>query len=63
LFSQDKPVESERRTLIVIIAAVCMTVEIAAGQIFGSMALLVAVRRDGRTPRFSGIRLVHPMGL
>ena len=41
VFGQDKPTAGERRTLIVVvITAITMVVEIAAGIIYGSMALL-----------------------
>jgi cation diffusion facilitator family transporter len=41
VFGQDRPTGNEKRTLIVVaITAVMMVVEIAAGLVFGSMALL-----------------------
>jgi len=41
VFGQDKPTTSEHRTLlVVIITAITMVIEISAGMIFGSMALL-----------------------
>jgi len=41
VFDQDKPTANERRTVIVVIlTAVTMVVEIAAGLVYGSMALL-----------------------
>jgi len=41
VFDQDRPTTNEKRTLVVVvITAVTMVVEIAAGLVYGSMALL-----------------------